>query len=58
MLQPHEHIARAHPGKAGDPMQVFPPRKRRLTAWDVISTVVTVTVFLVLLFALPWEGGW
>ena len=44
--------------KSGSAFQGFPRRREKVTPWLLFSTVVTVAVFLMLLFALPWEGGW
>lgn len=56
MKQPHHHIADTFPGKSGSAYQGF--KRRKVTAWDIISTVCVVIVFLTLLFALPWGSGW
>jgi len=47
-------------GKSGSAFQSDRDFRRRqpVTAWQIISTGCVVIVFLTLLFALPWEGGW
>jgi hypothetical protein len=60
-MNPHSHDYRdtVRAGeKTGSPFQAFKRRSERPSAWLAFSTATTVVVFLALLFALPWEGGW
>jgi hypothetical protein len=57
-FQPHDHIAKQYGHKTGSPYQTFPRPRRKGTPWLWFSTSVTVAVFLGVLCALPWEGGW
>lgn len=58
MTEPHEMIAKTYPGKTGSPFQVIAPRRRKLSVWGVVSTVVTVAVAVALLIGIPVEAGW
>lgn len=58
MKAPHQHIADTFRGKSGSPYQGFPPRRAKVTPWLVVSTIVTVGVFLAVISALPWASGW
>lgn len=59
-MNPHTKDYRHHAvagEKTGSPFQAFRPKSRRPSAWMVISTTVTVAVFLCALCALPL-GPW